>query len=724
MKFEPKTLDFKLSPYTGLTRESWLEAGRYLLKGIFQHVGDLRSPVTVPRKETRITYPHPWSSPEEQAAQGAAEVFEGLTRSFFIAAPMMANIPDLEICGLPMAAYYKSHILRVCTRGDELYVGTYEDLQETTGHTDPYRAFQQTVETCALVICLWVSRAQIWDTYTKEERDRIAGFLTSYAHAGTVPHNWRLFNMLDMAFLHMEGYPIRKEIMRDHAQAILNFYAGDGWYRDGHSFDYYSCWAFQMYAPIWNLWYGCENEPYLAEKFQDYSNRLMETYGDFFDRDGWTNMWGRSGIYRNAATSAFEGNLLLKENKADPGRARRICSGSLMQFLGREDFLYDGIPTLGFYGQFTPLVQSYSCAESPLWLGKAFLCLHLPADHPFWTARESNGTWEALGEKEVKVTCLDGPALCFSNHQANGETILRTGKVVKEPGAEHDIWNYVKLNYNTKYPWESSPIVYSGSDAQAVSPVPHGFAAQAVSPMPHGSAAQAVSPVPPVEAQQYVMQDDASADRKVSKANVTLWHGQKEGVLYRRQLFDCRLEREHHWVQTVDLADFTVPWGILRVDRLKLFRGPVTLTLGSYGFPHNGTEILEKSSKDARAVILKGRDSRGQEKQMAMTVYRGWEELALLYSHGTNPDSPHSIVIYASMSRREQYGGREPYVLISQVITKESHEDFLDEELFPIAEILSPDPEGCACFGPVTLKLKDGATRKIDFEGMEGRLML
>ena len=43
--------------------------------------------------------------------------------------------------------------------------------------------------------------------------------------------------LLDMAFLHMEGYPIQKDVMLDHAQAILNYYAGDGWYRDGHSFD-------------------------------------------------------------------------------------------------------------------------------------------------------------------------------------------------------------------------------------------------------------------------------------------------------------------------------------------------------------------------------------------------------------------------------------------------------------------------------------------------------
>ena len=103
--------------------------------------------------------------------------------------------------------------------------------------------------------------------------------------------------MLDMAFLDMEGYEIDEEIMLDHAQSILAYYAGDGWYRDGHSFDYYSCWAFNVYAPIWNLWYGYEKQPYIAAKFEEHSNKLMETYADFFDRDGFTNMWGRSNIY-------------------------------------------------------------------------------------------------------------------------------------------------------------------------------------------------------------------------------------------------------------------------------------------------------------------------------------------------------------------------------------------------------------------------------------------
>ena len=684
MVFQPKTVDYELSPYTGLTRQSWIEAGEYLLQGIFNNIKSFDDPVVMPRKETKVTYPHS----ADAIWEWKAEYFEGLARSFFVAAPLIANNPELVINGYSIKEYYKNHVLRACTPSDKLSVGRYEELVELAGKEDPFRAFQQTVETCALVICLWISKVQIWDTYTKKEKDLIADFLYGYANGNTVPQNWRLFNMLDLAFLSMEGYPIDEDIMREHAQAIVNYYAGDGWYRDGQSFDYYSCWAFNVYAPIWNQWYGYRKEPYLAAKFEEYSNTLMKTYADFFDADGFTNMWGRSNIYRNAATSAFDGNMMLKHWEADPGLARRISSGSLLQFLQREDFLYKGVPTLGFYGQFTPLVQGYSCAESPFWLGKAFLCLHLPKDHPFWTAKENNGTWEKLKDQEVKVTALDGPALCFSNHQANGETILRTGKVVKDRGDEHGMWNYSKLCFNTKYPWESAP-------------------------------------AKDIEAQQYVLHD-VTTDT-YDKANVTFWHGQKGDVLYRRQFFGYNLQTECHWIQAMNLADFTVPCGVIRVDKLRLFKKPVSLTFGAYGFPDNGTQITlkEQSYEDgkAKAVILKGHDATGREKQLAMTIYDGWDDIAYVESCGTNPDSEHSIVVYAKLERKNQ-NHYEPSILISQVITKETLEDFTEDELFPIESVTYTDPQKKGGYGPVQVRLKNGSTRKVDFEGMEGQLML
>lgn len=684
MKFQPKSLDFTVSPYTGLTRESWIEAGEYLLEGIFKNIKSIHDPLLMPRKETKITYPHLNASEEKKKIEKKAEIFEGLARSFFIAAPLIHINPDITINNFRLRDYYKEQVLRACTKGDVNSVGNYEEQMELLGTHDSYCTFQQTVETCALVVCLWSSKEEIWDTYTQEEKNIIADFLTSYAHASTVPQNWRLFNMLDMAFLYREGYPIDEDIMRDHAQSILNYYAGDGWYRDGHSFDYYSCWAFNVYTPIWNLWYGYEKEPYLAKKFEENSNKLMETYIDFFDRDGFTNMWGRSNIYRNAATSAFDGNMLLQNSTVNPGLARRISSGSLLQFLTREDFLYEGVPTLGFYGQFSPLVQGYSCAESPFWLGKAFLCLNLPADHPFWTAKENNGTWQKLGKDGIKETTLDGPALCFTNHGANGETILRTGKVVKNCGDEHGMWNYSKLCFNTKYPWESAHTA-------------------------------------DVEAQQYVLQDLLTGN--FEKGNVTFWYGKKEGILYRRQFFNYETSKECTWIQAVNLADFPMPYGIIRVDKLRLYGRPVSLTLGAYGFPDNGTEIIQLEKENAKAIILKGHDYTGREKQLAMTLYDGWDEIALLHSEGTNPDSEKSIVVYGKLTRKKQYG-YEPYVMISQVITKESLDDFTEEEIFPIAAVEYTDKEKCGGYGPVSVILKDGSRKIIEFEGIEGNLQL
>ena len=132
---------------------------------------------------------------------------------------------------------------------------------------------------------------------------------------------------------------------------------------------------------------------------------------------------------------------------------------------------------------------------------------------------------------------------------------------------------------------------------------------------------------------------------------------------------------------------------------------------------------MEKSCGSAKAILLKGRDALGNEKQLAMTIYDGWKDLKLLHSTGTNPDSEKSIVLYAETDREKQYG-YEPYILISQVITKESHEDFTEEELFPIEKVEYADPEGCGGYGHVVVWMKDGSRKGIAFEGIEGKMML
>lgn len=114
----------------------------------------------------------------------------------------------------------------------------------------------------------------------------------------------------------------------------------------------------------------------------------------------------------------------------------------------------------------------------------------------------------------------------------------------------------------------------------------------------------------------------------------------------------------------------------------------------------------------------------GNRKQMAMTIYGGWDSIGLLHSSGTNPESSNSIAVYATATKRKQYGGKESYILISQVITKDEEESFNKDEIFPIASIQYTDTAACGTYGPVTITMKDGTSKKIDYEAIEGQITL
>lgn len=96
-RWKPTYLDFSLSPYTGLTRESWIDAAKYLLRGIFQNIESIDDPVVLPRQDTAVTYPHLLAPEDQQERERKAEIFEGLTRSFLS-----------RVCSLKMNRRWKS----------------------------------------------------------------------------------------------------------------------------------------------------------------------------------------------------------------------------------------------------------------------------------------------------------------------------------------------------------------------------------------------------------------------------------------------------------------------------------------------------------------------------------------------------------------------------------------------------------------------------------------
>ena len=142
MAYIPKKTDYDLSPYTGLTRDSWIEAAEYLLSGVFQNIKSIEDPVVMPRYETKITYPqkdHPmW--------RFKAEIFEGLARSFFIAAPLVHIKPELNLNGISIRDYYKKQVLYAVTPGEKNYVLNYTDMKNADDSGNNFAAYQQTVE--------------------------------------------------------------------------------------------------------------------------------------------------------------------------------------------------------------------------------------------------------------------------------------------------------------------------------------------------------------------------------------------------------------------------------------------------------------------------------------------------------------------------------------------------------------------------------------------------
>ena len=166
----------------------------------------------------------------------------------------------------------------------------------------------------------------------------------------TTQNNWRWFNICALSFLKKNGYAIDDDLLKSHLLWIASYHAGNGWYLE-QSYNYYTISLFVVYGTIWNRTFGDQYYPEIAALLERSFEELMKTYANFFGRNGYINMWARSICYRLWISGGFPVSFMLKAGPAlDAGWATRLCSGSILQFLGREDFFENDIPSLGFYG--------------------------------------------------------------------------------------------------------------------------------------------------------------------------------------------------------------------------------------------------------------------------------------------------------------------------------------------------------------------------------------
>ena len=668
--FTVENPDYTLSPHTGMTRAHWLECAKHFVDGVFQHIDSMDDPVVIP-KQSEVCYPLP-GDPKHRFQ--AAEL-EGLARTFMAAAPVMKENPEVESHGLKIRDYYAHQLLLVSDSNSPCYGGSIAKIVKKEGK----KQLQQTVEGGAIAVALMQSREVLWDRYSPAEQAQVAALLSDYGHGVTIGHNWRFFNVLMLTFLKVNGFDIDEDVLRDHLQHLVALYSGDGWYSDDPCYDFYNPWGHHFYGMLWCSWYGCAHEPELAAIITQRNQEFMTNWPRFYSRAGKQMMWGRSLIYRFGVSAALGAHFLSESPVVDPGFARRIASANMLQFVTREEFYVNGVPCLGYYGPFDPLIQFYSCSASPFWIAKIFSALSLPEDSPFWTTTENEGFWPGIGRGTETVE-LQGPGILVVNRGETGTSEILTGKVPQHPPF------YNQLSFNADF-------CYEDESDQGSNPI------------------------------NYSVRDHAGGGFRIP---LTIGFNRFENDIMYRTLnmkADGGTNSMFTYVvnkgpERIDLADVIIPGGVIRVDRVRL---PYSndLHLGHYALPHLGGVSAEVQSDHAHGCKVCIASIEGRK--VAMTSVYGWTSIqAATHGKGVNAEADASTVLYAERSVDKDYGGME--VLITVMLHRLDGQEWTSDELMPIVayEILPWAPSGQPC--GVRLTLRDGREILIDHGNVEGQL--
>ncbi len=677
--FKVKNPDLGLSPFTGMTKKHYIELAKYLLERAFRHVDSIHTPLSFPTVPGK-TYPQP-NDPDWRYR---SVEFESLERTFTLAGPLIHVDPEVTIHNIKLRDYYKLQIYNTFTPGHPNSLPLPEELPDSN--------YQFTCEFGGLFKTLLLMPDTIWTLYSEKEKDEMVGCISKWAHHRTTQNNWRIFNIITLSFLKKYGYEIDDELLKSHLLWVASYHSGDGWYLE-QTYNYYSISLFIVYTTIWNRTFGDEHYPEIAAIIEESAQKLMESITRFFGRDGYINMWSRSICYRTWVSGAFPVAFMLKDkNLLDGGWARRLCSGSLLQFVTREEFYYNDIPSLGFYGQKEYMVQNYSCAGSPFLMFLPFICLALPDDSPFWTARENEGMWEELGSDSKRVI-LESPGLGLVNHGKTGTSEIIPGKVY------YDDPNYSKLVYNTHFPWEdhnpqggtSMEYSYRSWDPRDVRGDDVNFYLTGLK-----------------------IENGSEKNRLFTISQNMLFNGVRNNVLYRQAIM--RKPPNNGVGYIIDLADITIPGGVIRVDRSRL-AFEYELTLGHFGMPHIAGKrpVVNQFEEGERKVITAAIPGR----RVALITYSGWDKLESMVHTNRNAEADESTVIFARKKRMAKNPPME--LMVTVLLHKTDDGEWTREELSPIKELKIRDiMSGQSPLGAI-VTLQNGEAYEVDFKDIDGK---
>ncbi|KAI1765941.1 hypothetical protein GGR53DRAFT_242418 [Hypoxylon sp. FL1150] len=328
--------------------------------------------------------------------------------------------------------------------GDGEYHGTEWWIQGIKSGTDPenpeYWGYprdndQRMVEMCPLGYALAVAPT-IWQSFNEKERENVENWLGNSINEKNMPNtNWLWFRVFANLGLKKNGGKFSQERLDSDIEHLNTFYRGGGWSNDGpegiHQMDYYSSsFAIQFLQLLYAKLAG-EDEPERAAEFKKRAQTVALDLIHYYDNEGRSIPFGRSVGYRFAMVSFWGALAYAGVELPEPltwGMVKGVVLRHLRWWQTQPDIWSpSGTLTIGYSYPNMYMAENYNSPGSPYWACLAFICLAVPADHPFWTSKE-----ELPGDAIPKIKELEHPGH-IASYLGNHCMLLSSGQACSYP---------------------------------------------------------------------------------------------------------------------------------------------------------------------------------------------------------------------------------------------------------------------------------------------------
>ncbi len=256
---------------------------------------------------------------------------------------------------------------------------------------DLHSSDQRMVEMAVMGVAMCLVPERFLGDLSSYARENLRRWLSQINIHEMPTNNWVFFRILvNVGFL-INNLPYDAERLREDLTCVEEHYDGEGWYFDyPDQRDYYTSWGYHFYGLIYARAMSA-HDPTRCKRFIMRARAFAPSFAAWFSADGQGLPYGRSLTYRFAQSSFFSA-MGVAEVTADGinwGVMKGLFLRNMRFWLQKPIFTGDDLLSIGYGYPNLNMAEGYNAPGSPYWAMKAFICLALPEEHPFWMAEEA-----------------------------------------------------------------------------------------------------------------------------------------------------------------------------------------------------------------------------------------------------------------------------------------------------------------------------------------------